>query len=199
MRPHRLVGLLGGELALRVVLRIENAQPFETRARNLHVVVELDVAFFARHAVRRFPVAVAEIVQPPVEVDHVPPGVAQPPLQAGRDQVRLVGDEVGEPVVVAGIDTELEDPEIQVDREPWSFLGIDLQYQLAWLDSSDQAIWDNLALASIGGMVSSTVLLLVCMPALYYGSIVTGWAVRDALGWIGRAAGTNGVPSRVNG
>jgi HAE1 family hydrophobic/amphiphilic exporter-1 len=75
---------------------------------------------------------------------------------------------------------------IQVEREPWSFLGIDLQYQLAWLDSSDQAIWDNLALASIGGMVSSTVLLLVCMPALYYGAIVTSWAVQDAISWTGR-------------
>jgi HAE1 family hydrophobic/amphiphilic exporter-1 len=75
---------------------------------------------------------------------------------------------------------------IQVQREPWTFLGIDLQWQLSWMDSSDQAIWDNLALTSIGGMVSSTVLLLACMPALYYGAIVTGWAFRDALGWIGR-------------
>jgi HAE1 family hydrophobic/amphiphilic exporter-1 len=75
---------------------------------------------------------------------------------------------------------------IQFEREPWTLLGVELPFTLSWLDSTDQAIWDNLALASIGGMISSTILLLIGMPALYYGSIVTGWAVRDVLGWIGR-------------
>ena len=41
-------------------------------------------------------------------------------------------------------------------------------------------IWENLALCSIGGLISSTVLLLLALPPLYY------LAVR--IGWIGRRA-----------
>jgi multidrug efflux pump subunit AcrB len=75
---------------------------------------------------------------------------------------------------------------IQLSGDPSTVLGIHLPFTLAWMDTDDQAIWDNLALASIGGMVSSTILLLAAMPALYYGSVVTGWFVRDVLGWLGR-------------
>ena len=36
-------------------------------------------------------------------------------------------------------------------------------------------IWENLALSSIGGLVSSTILILLAVPALYYGVIQTKW------------------------
>lgn len=75
---------------------------------------------------------------------------------------------------------------IQVSGQASTVLGIDLPFTVAWMDSNDQAIWDNLALTSIGGMISSTVLLLIGMPALYYGSIVTGWFVRDSVSRIAR-------------
>ncbi|RKZ13310.1 hypothetical protein DRQ53_13530 [bacterium] len=75
---------------------------------------------------------------------------------------------------------------MQVSGEASTRLGIDLPFTVAWMDSSDQAIWDNLALTSIGGMISSTLLLLVGMPALYYGAVVTGWFMRDVVSWVGR-------------
>jgi HAE1 family hydrophobic/amphiphilic exporter-1 len=47
-------------------------------------------------------------------------------------------------------------------------------------ETAGKDIWENLALTSIGGLVSSTVLLIVALPPLYYGSIRASWAVRDA-------------------
>jgi len=47
--------------------------------------------------------------------------------------------------------------------------------------TEDKDIWENLALASIGGLTSSTLLILFSMPAIYY--VVTrfaGWTWRDA-------------------
>mgnify|MGYP002624384535 FL=1 len=44
--------------------------------------------------------------------------------------------------------------------------------------SDGQDIWENLALSSIGGLVSSTVLILIGIPALYYVSVRTHWWVR---------------------
>jgi hydrophobic/amphiphilic exporter-1 (mainly G- bacteria), HAE1 family len=41
-----------------------------------------------------------------------------------------------------------------------------------------QDIWYNLALSSIGGLISSTILLLLAMPPLYYFCVRTGWVVR---------------------
>jgi len=38
-----------------------------------------------------------------------------------------------------------------------------------------QDIWENLALSSIGGLVSSTILLILTMPALYYATIRIKW------------------------
>ncbi len=42
-------------------------------------------------------------------------------------------------------------------------------------------IWENLALASIGGLASSTVLILMAMPSLYWACTRLGWAL--ARGW----------------
>jgi HAE1 family hydrophobic/amphiphilic exporter-1 len=75
---------------------------------------------------------------------------------------------------------------IQFSRDQSTLLGIDFPWTISWMDTQDQAIWDNLALASIGGMISSTLLLIIGMPALYYGSIWTGWLVRDLVSWVGR-------------
>jgi hydrophobic/amphiphilic exporter-1 (mainly G- bacteria), HAE1 family len=47
--------------------------------------------------------------------------------------------------------------------------------------TEDKDIWENLALASIGGLTSSTLLILFAMPAIYY--VITrfaGWPWRDA-------------------
>ncbi len=47
-------------------------------------------------------------------------------------------------------------------------------------------IWENLALSSIGGLASSTLLLLVCMPPLYYFCIRTDWVWRRFAAWVKR-------------
>jgi HAE1 family hydrophobic/amphiphilic exporter-1 len=38
-------------------------------------------------------------------------------------------------------------------------------------------IWHSLALAAIGGLVSSTILIVIAMPALYWTGVHVGWAV----------------------
>ncbi len=61
-------------------------------------------------------------------------------------------------------------------RIPW--VGVELPFTLEWLDTSNQDIWQNLALTSIGGLLSSTLLIILVLPALYYASVRIGWALR---------------------
>jgi Cu/Ag efflux pump CusA len=56
-----------------------------------------------------------------------------------------------------------------------------------WIESENQDIWQNLALTSIGGLVSSTVLILLALPPLYYFSVQVGWALRQIGLWIAAA------------
>jgi len=51
-------------------------------------------------------------------------------------------------------------------------------------DPEQQDIWYNLALSSIGGLLSSTVLLLMAMPPLYYVCVRAGWLLRAMWGWM---------------
>jgi HAE1 family hydrophobic/amphiphilic exporter-1 len=44
--------------------------------------------------------------------------------------------------------------------------------------TDDKDIWENLALASIGGLASSTILIIVTLPALYYVSVRCDWLWR---------------------
>jgi hypothetical protein len=54
-------------------------------------------------------------------------------------------------------------------------------------ETEDKDIWENLALASIGGLASSTVLIVFAIPALYYTSVkFVGWPWRDAWRRAGR-------------
>jgi HAE1 family hydrophobic/amphiphilic exporter-1 len=47
-------------------------------------------------------------------------------------------------------------------------------------ETQDKDIWENLALASIGGLVSSTLLILFAIPAFYYVTVrFVGWPWRD--------------------
>jgi HAE1 family hydrophobic/amphiphilic exporter-1 len=48
-------------------------------------------------------------------------------------------------------------------------------------DAEGKDIWENLALSSIGGLASSTVLIVSCMPVLYWVFTHLGWWI--ALGW----------------
>lgn len=45
-------------------------------------------------------------------------------------------------------------------------------------EAEDKDIWENLALASIGGLTSNTILILFALPALYYVCVRLGWASR---------------------
>ena len=45
-----------------------------------------------------------------------------------------------------------------------------------------QEIWENLALSSIGGLISSTILILIAIPALYYLSVRINWIWRRLWG-----------------
>ncbi|MCU0612872.1 MAG: efflux RND transporter permease subunit [Candidatus Eisenbacteria bacterium] len=51
-------------------------------------------------------------------------------------------------------------------------------------------IWENLALSSIGGLVSSTVLILVTFPALYWIGVRAGWGIRGLWHRLIRHAGS---------
>ncbi|MFQ5511874.1 MAG: efflux RND transporter permease subunit [Candidatus Krumholzibacteriia bacterium] len=49
-------------------------------------------------------------------------------------------------------------------------------------ETQDKDIWENLALASIGGLASSTLLILVAIPPLYYASVRCNWVWRRFYG-----------------
>jgi len=53
-------------------------------------------------------------------------------------------------------------------------------------ETQGRDIWENLALTSIGGLVSSTVLILVAIPAMYYFTIRAKWVGQRFLAWAGR-------------
>jgi multidrug efflux pump subunit AcrB len=46
-------------------------------------------------------------------------------------------------------------------------------------ESADKDIWENLALASIGGLASSTILALIMTPVIYTLSIRITWKLED--------------------
>jgi len=64
------------------------------------------------------------------------------------------------------------------------FFNVSLPFTLRWMDADNQDIWQNLALTSIGGLFSSTILILLAMPPLYYFSIRFGWLCRTIWTWI---------------
>ncbi|MEJ2722705.1 MAG: efflux RND transporter permease subunit [bacterium] len=49
---------------------------------------------------------------------------------------------------------------------------------ISFRQTEDKDIWENLALASIGGLASSTILILFAIPALYYTCVRCGWLWR---------------------
>lgn len=67
---------------------------------------------------------------------------------------------------------------------PWKVLGIELPFELQWMDDANQDIWENLALSSVGGLLSSTVLLLIALPPLYFGVVWTSWQFRAFYAWM---------------
>lgn len=73
---------------------------------------------------------------------------------------------------------------VQIERVPSTFLGIDIPFQFHWLDTTNQDIWQNLALTSIGGLISSTVLIILVLPSLYYATVRIGWGLRRCWLWI---------------
>jgi len=70
---------------------------------------------------------------------------------------------------------------------PWTVFGVELPFELSWMDDRNQDIWENLALSSVGGLVSSTILLLLALPPLYFGFVWTGWQIRRLREWVGRS------------
>jgi len=53
-------------------------------------------------------------------------------------------------------------------------------------DTADKDIWENLSLATIGGLTSSTILILLVTPAVYTSCIRLGWQCRRAAAWLKR-------------
>jgi HAE1 family hydrophobic/amphiphilic exporter-1 len=51
-------------------------------------------------------------------------------------------------------------------------------------DTADKDIWENLALATIGGLTSSTILLLILTPSFYTTTIRLTWALRRFRAWL---------------
>ena len=73
---------------------------------------------------------------------------------------------------------------VSYEKVPWTVFGIELPFELSWMDSRNQDIWENLALSSVGGLISSTILLLIALPPLYFGFVWTGWQVRRLREWV---------------
>jgi HAE1 family hydrophobic/amphiphilic exporter-1 len=75
---------------------------------------------------------------------------------------------------------------VQLDWVPMKlswFFNVALPFKLRFMDADNQDIWQNLALTSIGGLLSSTVLILLAMPPLYYLSIRFSWVCRTIWTW----------------
>lgn len=74
---------------------------------------------------------------------------------------------------------------VQVVETPYRLpvLGVELPFTLRWLETENQDIWQNLALTSIGGLLSSTILIILMIPALYYLSTRIGWLLRRFYDW----------------
>ena len=74
---------------------------------------------------------------------------------------------------------------VQVERLPsrLPLVGVEVPFTLSWLDTTNQDIWQNLALTSIGGLISSTMLILLAMPALYYAAVEIGFVLRAFYDW----------------
>jgi HAE1 family hydrophobic/amphiphilic exporter-1 len=51
-------------------------------------------------------------------------------------------------------------------------------------ETADKDIWENLALATIGGLASSTILLLIITPVVYTTFTRLAWWVRRVFGWV---------------
>jgi hypothetical protein len=73
---------------------------------------------------------------------------------------------------------------VTIQYVPWRVFGIELPFELQWLDDANQDIWENLALSSVGGLISSTILLLLALPPLYFGVVWTSWQVRGATAFV---------------
>ncbi|MEM8931854.1 MAG: efflux RND transporter permease subunit [Acidobacteriota bacterium] len=69
------------------------------------------------------------------------------------------------------------------EQLPSTWLGVDLPFTLRFMNDSDQDIWQNLSLTSIGGLISSTILILLVIPPLYYISVQIGWLWRRFFRW----------------
>jgi HAE1 family hydrophobic/amphiphilic exporter-1 len=67
---------------------------------------------------------------------------------------------------------------VRVEWVPKTLGWLELPFTVRWMDTANQDIWQNLALTSIGGLISSTILILLAMPALYYFSVLCGWWMR---------------------
>ena len=72
-----------------------------------------------------------------------------------------------------------------INREevPWEVFGVTLPFELSWMDDQNQNIWENLALSSMGGLISSTILLLLTLPSLYFAFVWVGWQLRAFREW----------------
>ena len=53
-------------------------------------------------------------------------------------------------------------------------------------DTADKDIWENLSLANVGGVTSSTFLILLITPVVYTSSIRLGWQMRHFAAWVKR-------------
>ena len=75
---------------------------------------------------------------------------------------------------------------VRIERVPSQLplIGVEIPVTLRWLDTANQDIWQNLALTSIGGLISSTVLIILVLPALYYATVRFGWLVKRVWLWL---------------
>jgi HAE1 family hydrophobic/amphiphilic exporter-1 len=65
-------------------------------------------------------------------------------------------------------------------------------------ESADKDIWENLALASIGGLTSSMILALFVTPVIYTNTIRLTWKVRELRHWIASAWRRRAVRPRTD-
>jgi hydrophobic/amphiphilic exporter-1 (mainly G- bacteria), HAE1 family len=125
--------------------------------------------------INRFRLMVRELV---VDRDLVGQGVPNKRRPGGFDLWRLDRDVRRDVLKTAIVDgTRIQMRSILLASGTTIAGLLPLLYEVEKAGDGGKDIWENLALASIGGLASSTVLILMAMPALYWVVTRIGWGL----------------------
>jgi multidrug efflux pump subunit AcrB len=166
--PMALVGVVGVFWA--------DGSPFDSSAQIGLVLMFGIVVNNAILLINRFRLMVREIV---ADRELVGRGVPEKRRLGGLDLWRLEKDErraILKSAIVDGTRIQMRSILLASGTTIAGLLPLLYEVEQA-TGSGGKDIWENLALASIGGLASSTVLILMAMPALYWVFTRMGWGL----------------------